>query len=1825
MTDSATMTLEQASDEIKLALREYIEATYHISDPTIVRLRRRKLEEPGVIAQTAYIESTRRYQTERTFDQLGLPTAAESILLKGAEKTSNGRLLFNPPYSHQARSLVEILVEKKSTVVMTGTGSGKTESFLLPILGKLADEAYRDPQGFEDERAVRAMILYPMNALVNDQLGRLRLLFGSEAIAGQFVEWANRPARFARYTSRTLYPGVRDAKKDQRRLKPLYDFFVKSMDLVDDLDASPEERSRASDLVLELRQRGKWPAKEDLREWYGSKGSPWFDKNTRQFLRCITMPGDSELLTRHEILEGPPDILVTNYSMLAYMLMRPIEQPIFDKTASWLKSNQENKFLLVVDEAHMYRGAAGAEVALLLRRLRKRLAVPPDQIQVICTSASFSDDDVARDFAAQLTGKPTEEFVVIKGDLSLRTPEAFGTDEQAQILGAFPLADFYRRDGDNDRLLMARSLLAQLELPVATEGGLELVLHLALKGFPPLNQLVNRTMESALPVSELAELVFPGVAHDIASTAVTVLAALASIARSDDAEAGLLPARIHLFLRGLPGLWACIDPNCSQLTRSERGGPTGALYCQPLDQCECGARVFELFTCRNCGSAYARAYTDDLKQPNFLWNGGGEGVGTPNGEIPPLEALDVLLEEPTATQLNELSDLDLATGRLNPRHLGSRTRSVWISKSRLEVERGTSGTSQSASGEYRPCGICGQSANFGSSVQDHQTKGSQPFQAVIARQLAIQPPSRKVSPFAPLQGRKVLAFSDSRQVAARLAPQLQEYSNRDTVRPLLLFGFRSLDNALAGSQFSKHLSLQHCYLSVLIGAEALKVRLRPERLSGEALLHSGEVEAALVSGLTSEDAAGLMMLSAEAPQELLRVIHESIVDRWLGLQALALASLEPSPLTLVAIGELPALSGLSESQEQKIALVRGWLSAWQRSGVWIPGMPQDFWENEVRPNSGKFPSSFRKALGGSAKLFEQKWLPTLLEEFTEVATGNKRRLKGSRVTLSIAEGWEHCAVCKNTQRPGPVSGLCLRCGLTGNRQFDPETDEVFQARKGYYRRASVAALRDDPESPMALVAAEHTAQLNAADNDQIFSEAEQNELLFQDVQLGPDDAAIDVLSCTTTMEVGIDIGNLSGVALRNMPPARANYQQRAGRAGRRGRSLATVTAFGSSDSHDEHYFQEPDEMIRGDVSDPVLNLDNRDIAKRHILAFLLLEYHRSTLTGEETSANLFDVLGSVSDFLSSSAPLSRDGFEKWLSNHADDLSCDLDDWLPVELQHDVRRDLLDHFIELSLESLDDALHEDSTELEGQSNDSEIAHEGAPEAGDPETDSDRHNLLGRLLHQGVLPRFAFPTDVATFYVFSPDSDQYRPTFRYSPSQSRAIALSQYAPGKEVWIGGRRWTSGAIYSPFSRERYGAWRNRSLYLQCGRCGYASIETYDESKKGEVRDCTACGAHGDFGPAQAWLKPPGFAHPFGQAEILRSDDSVPPSYATRAKLLASAGEDPTRWKTVTERIRTLFDRGDLLVSNTGPKEEGYRYCTQCGRIEPTTIEKSGVRGGHQKPYPDKDQNCPGDFIAKGIVLGTSFVTDVLLISLRVDEPISLFAGALSTKVALRTLSEALSKAACDCLELDPGELQAEFRPALSPLGPLGLEAESYLYDTLPGGAGFSRAAQGLGGELFERAKHILDSCPNGCDRSCYGCLRSFKNKFEHELLDRHLASSLCGYLLGDNLMKFDPGRVKSSTDLLWEELCRWGGDDRFSRDVEVDVPGRGTVLAPILVQGEVPIVVGLSHPLANGQFLDDDLTDVAEFSAVPVIDVDELLTRVNLPQASLKVIERL
>ncbi|SCI62458.1 helicase/secretion neighborhood putative DEAH-box helicase [uncultured Clostridium sp.] len=263
----------------------------------------------------------------------------------------------------------------------TGTGSGKTECFLWPIIAKCFDEAKNHPVNFEKE-AVRTLIIYPMNALVSDQLALFRKIIGNPDFKDIFTRdtKATRIPHFGMYTGRTPYSG--DAKKSSSRELAL----TFRENYLIDRNADIETQRRQINNIQGLKSINKYPAR------FGENGISDFIENLEKNIHKPS-PYDAEFITRFEMQSCPPDILITNYSMLEHMLMRQREANIWDKTKEWLRSSDENKLLIVLDEAHMYRGSAGGEIALLLERLFYRLGISAERVQFILTTASMPQNE----------------------------------------------------------------------------------------------------------------------------------------------------------------------------------------------------------------------------------------------------------------------------------------------------------------------------------------------------------------------------------------------------------------------------------------------------------------------------------------------------------------------------------------------------------------------------------------------------------------------------------------------------------------------------------------------------------------------------------------------------------------------------------------------------------------------------------------------------------------------------------------------------------------------------------------------------------------------------------------------------------------------------------------------------------------------------------------------------------------------------------------------------------------------------------------------------------------------------------------------------------------------------------------------------------------------------------------------------------------------------------------------------------------------------------------------------------------------------------------
>ncbi len=484
-----------------------------------------------------------------------------------------------------------------------------------------------------------------------------------------------------------------------------------------------------------------------------------------------------------------------------------------------------------MDEAHLYRGAQGAEVGLLLRRLRERLGIGPDRLQVICSTASFDDTKNADRFGAALTGVPRESFVPVTGTLNHRKPADTGNEADVAALEGVVLDDFYSADPDLQRQTTASFLKYRGQ---TSEGDLEPNLHAALKEFAPFNMLVNETMKVARPLGTLGSLIFPGVDSLRADTAITSLLALGSRAKLAPDQPSLLPCRIHTFFRGLAGLWVCMDPQCSELPSEERGGPAGRMYAQPHERCDCGATVLEYFTCRNCGTSYARGYATRPDRPTDTWSAPGAPIQNDEGGAEVLKPFDLMLEVPPDPDAHRIAVYDLMNGKIDPRNSGETGcgRFIWL----LRLRR--SSTTMTNLGGPRPASSCPAVA-----AKAGPPTTSPRFRTIRRKAISLPGPSLDADPhptarpsgssdFAPLRGRKVLIFSDSRQMAARLAPTLQTFSLRDTVRSLVPAGLKILgDPELLGNK----VTLDCTFAGLMVAAQKHRVRIRPELAVGETM------------------------------------------------------------------------------------------------------------------------------------------------------------------------------------------------------------------------------------------------------------------------------------------------------------------------------------------------------------------------------------------------------------------------------------------------------------------------------------------------------------------------------------------------------------------------------------------------------------------------------------------------------------------------------------------------------------------------------------------------------------------------------------------------------------------------------------------------------------------------------------------------------------------------------------------------------------------------------------------------------------------------------
>ncbi|KJH65674.1 DEAD/DEAH box helicase [Chromobacterium violaceum] len=1717
-------------------LRQYIEAQYHIRDEGLVRERHALLRKDTTIAQVPYVEATPVYKVGDPYGSLPIPKAAVDVLTQLA---GMGIGLYPRPYEHQSQALASFLGDEAADlVVATGTGSGKTESFLMPVIGKLAIEGAERP-----ESAVlpgcRAMLLYPMNALVNDQLARIRRLLGNPKAAGVLSKGRSKPVRFGSYTGRTPYPGRRSSVRDEHFIKPLFEEFYRKV-------------AEKPAIQSELERIGRWPSK-DLDAFYGhglvqTKIYASGKKAGKQYIannwggRLNTQPGDRELMTRHEMQQNCPELLITNYSMLEYMLMRPIERGIFEQTRDWLKADPRNEFILVLDEAHMYRGAGGAEVALLIRRLCARLEIPRERMRCILTSASLGSGPTSvadgERFARDLTGlseTSPRRIRVIQGTPEPRPPSRVATCGEAEVLAAFDLGAFQNAANDLGSARAAASTLAVgLGWCVPPEGDHESFrnwLFESMTGFGPLEELITTVSGKAARLDALSEALFHGCPPDTAARAADALLALGSYARRSSDGRVLIPTRLHLFHRGLPGLHACVDPECSERLGGH-AAPTilGRLHTKPLDQCGCSSkgRVYELLTHRDCGAAFIRGYVST--DMDFVWHQ-PSGPLSEGGTID-LIPIEILVEESVHPRSRHKDMwLHIPTGRLSPMCPpgASGYRKVYV------PDKVAAGSEIS----FDECPVCMRrtqsSKDEPSKVMDHVTKGEAPFTTLVRTQMARQPASRSIDAKHPNGGRKVLIFSDGRQKAARLARDIPRDIELDVFRQAVALACVRLERIPQEPRPTQNLYL--AFLSVLSdhdlpifdGQDARKVtaaRAEFER----------DCDSDLRQGL--EDG----FAPSEAPPARYRIaLLKLLCSNYYSLSGTTVGFVEPVRTKLKNLKEDFKATGIVVGDEDVHALAVAWIDALLREFSFDPSLDPTIRckaAGYFKPgwgSKGQFDRAFREALArrpGWGKPAVEAVEAAFRRQLASEKDGAWFLSPNSlRLRVDLSHVWAQCPDCTALMPLAFGEMICLACGGEGVRPVDPATSGYVAARKGFWRQPVQEALA--PGSRLSnLSVEEHTAQLSNRDRSSVHATTELYELRFQDVLIEDSDRPIDVLSCTTTMEVGVDIGSLVAVALRNVPPQRENYQQRAGRAGRRGASVSTVVTYSQTGPHDSHYFLNPEHIVAGPPRTPEVKVDNAKIARRHVHAYLVQTFFHERMeqgghgSGEKTSI-LEKALGPTREFFhgAQDTGLNLDGFGDWVSRRVldagGDLRVSIAAWLPPPLDTDGRTlgewlaDITEEFL-ANLRKLGADVPQPATSDGGIEGDET---EGDENAG---VKLEQEELLEFLFFHGLLPSYAFPTSLCSFLVEKGEKNakgiwEIRTVQR--PQQSISQALSEYAPGRLIVIDKKTYRSGGVFADLPTGEVN--RARPLFTDTKRlvhCEACSFVRNPHKAQGGDNTCPVCG--GEL-KEETMIQPEVFG-PEGARELPEDDREQEVTFATMAQFPLPVDPEAFTFRPCGPNASFTHAADQRLVTVNRGKEGGhiggFSVCVECGAAS-VFDQFSPDRGPHERPYrylgpQGTPTRCSGEF--RRVLLGHDFTTDLLLLRLRIAAPlVTDTADTVALRMledALHTIAEALRLAASRHrqLDLDPAEFGSGFRvvPALQDEARM---LDLFLYDTLSGGAGYAEVAARNLPEILQATLGLLEGCT--CDTSCTECLNHFHNQHIQGRLDRKLGASLLRY----------------------------------------------------------------------------------------------------------------
>ncbi len=1671
-------------EELKAVLQRYITTTLPISRryPRLGEQFRELLAQQKLV-EGPYVEALPDFEKGESLDTLLKQNGGFVHDAMASIPTSARRL-----HKHQQRALELAAQDGKSLLVATGTGSGKTESFLYPIAHALLS----DPE--PGRPGVRALLIYPMNALANDQLYyRIAPLFGKH-LKGHGIT-------FGRYTGQVKA----NVKREEEEAR---------------LFANP--------------------------------------KLMNAFGHPDTIPSNW-LLTREEMLADPPKVLITNYAMLEHLLLLPRNEGLFSANAL--------RFI-VLDEIHTYHGAQAAEVAFLLRKLKNRLRID-HPLQVFGTSASLADGEEAdaklKAFASGLFGETVEHVVrgkrlvhtklqnLAKKEFSLSVDEWTAVGSLLEELVKLPADDWsiecwnllVESHGINKQELLGKdegALPAYLEeLFSANREVRRVSLILDSGGVQDFTELACRVFDS--PVGQASDEQRTGALSAVIRTGM--------IARQDDTGFPLLPGRYHIAVNSIEGLAVLPGSNDEGWNKLK-----AARHYRDDD-----GQYFPLLTCRKCGQPYLEGYEE----------GGHLHNRRPDDRDVRAERRVFWLGKPVGYVEDEDDETDANAGTEYQKYwLDVRTGKLGASDTAVLLHVIQTETDEVEKASYvRKCPACGgRASGTDAEVVTRMHPGNESLGSVVTQRVLEALPAELVDNYdpRPALGRNLLAFSDNRQDAAFFAPYFERTAADIALRSAIRSVLKDRTSSLSAPQLAEQI-YQHWQRDgqqpILLDANGDIVTDRQD--ASPILLGALGVEFCTPGGRrNSVEALGVVNVTYD--EQKLRALIQKTKSFWLS----SLPGDEKSVTALVHI--------LLENIRRERALSRFHHVALRDSFIW-----------------GNYSQHRTFDIEAGDDLVPYKWLPS------QQQTRHNRRTwyLSEQLGLSRDQAFEFLRRFWETLVKPPISLLerhlpgfalngetirfrnadtrplyvCTNCGLM-------QQDVLMNKCTAFRCRGEVEELNDeerlklnarnhyiatyDEPNHTTVRAREHTASLSTE--------------LRESIERDFAEKKLNLLSCTTTMEMGVDLGDLEAVVNLNVPPNIANYQQRTGRAGRRAQAAPFCVTVARNTNFDQSVIRAFRDYLLSSPGTPFIHLDNAELFKRHQFSVLLSHLLRWKI--KDTSINapsLKHLFGDVftQDNLKTFVEEVLHWFESDIGTGALKEAEDLAKLLPAYIQgiaatgSYLRHQFLSAVREFAEEVCEHfGKYAEKMAEAGKAEDYKKAHYWQR----MRDDFMGQFLVDNLSKRGLIPTYSFPVHSLSLEVINESVKTYQGKTDVALSRDASLGISEYAPGAEVVANGRIWESaGLAHYPkaFMPERW--------YVACPECFHVDIGDLPEELPSA---CSNCGA-ADGRRKRKFIEPHGFVTSYAERKGRDPGSSrrrVKP--ADEARLIAAPRDDLFEDTGLPFLLagflsaRTADEsglRGTLFIANRGAYGEGYHRCPKCNYAEPVkrqranpvakTAQPSAAKPGNKLVHDDPQSGlrCSNDQMAKiGLDFVHRFDTDVRLLRFIESMPMpsadDVDPRRFHERLA-RTIAESLRLSATKLLDLYPGELRATYRL----YGSAGAKLEVVLYDAVPGGAGYARriGEPGFGFEhLLHGAITRLD-CPAHCESGCRVCLCDYGNQRYWDGFERKAALAWIQGLI----TLTSHGADGTSGYVRWNSPSLLGLDERLANYRNVNIVARSLV----------------------------------------------------------------